>query len=61
MNANPIILAPNGFPWRAAVIGIAVVAVGVLGGMAVFPAAAVGGLFIVSALIGLAVFAASLG
>ncbi|TNC98320.1 MAG: Membrane protein [Stygiobacter sp.] len=61
MKANPVILAPNGFPWRAALIGGAVIAVGVVGGMAVFPAAAVGGLFIVSALIGLAVFAASLG
>ena len=57
----PVILAPNGFPWRAAIVGAAIVAIGIFGGTLWFPGAALGGIFIVSALVGLAGFAASLG
>lgn len=58
---TPVILAPNGFPWRAAIIGAAIIAAGTLGGSLLFPAASLGGIFIVSGLIGLAAFSASLG
>lgn len=57
----PVILAPNGFPWRAAVIGAAVIGAGLLAGAALFPGANLGGVFIVSALVGLGCFAAALG
>jgi hypothetical protein len=61
MKASPIILAPNGFPWRAALVGITVIVGGIVGGMILFPGAAVGGIFIVTALVGIAAFAGSLG
>ncbi|MBR9970537.1 hypothetical protein [Magnetospirillum sulfuroxidans] len=61
MKASPIILAPNGFPWRAAVVGVAVIVGGIVGGTILFPNAAIGGVFIVTALVGIAAFAGSLG
>ena len=61
MKASPIILAPDGFPWRAAVVGLAVIVGGIVGAIALFPGAAIGGIFIVTALVGIAAFAASLG
>lgn len=61
MKASPIILAPSGFPWWAALIGLAVLASGIIGGTILFPGAAIGGIFIVSALVSIAAFAGSLG
>lgn len=59
--SEPVPLAPNGFPWRAALIGAAVIGIGTLGGALAFPGAALGGVFLVSALVGLAAFSLSLG
>ena len=57
---NPIILAPNGFPWRAALIGLAVVGAGSAVGHMLLPGQALGGIVIVCALVGIAAFAGSL-
>ncbi|MBF0323797.1 hypothetical protein [Magnetospirillum moscoviense] len=61
MTAKAIILAPNGFPWRSLAIGIAVIFAGMGVGLYVIGAGSVGGTFVVSAMIGIAAFAASLG
>ena len=60
MKANPIILAPKGFPWRSALIGGAVIGGGMALGRVLFPAQALGGIFILCAMAGIAAFAASL-
>jgi hypothetical protein len=61
MGNNAIILAPNGFPWRSALIGAVVTGIGMAIGLFVIGSGSVGGTFVVCALIGLAAFAASLG
>lgn len=61
MAAKKIVLAPSGFPWRPAVIGITVLMVGLVVGLLILGATALGGTFVVSAMIGAAAFAAALG
>jgi len=59
--SNAVTLAPRGFPWRSALISAVVLAVLMGAGVMMFPMASVGGIFIVSALLSIAVFAGSLG
>jgi hypothetical protein len=61
MTGKAIILAPNGFPWRSMAVGVAVILAGMGVGLYVLGAVSVGGTFVVSAMIGIAAFAASLG
>ncbi|MCA1907571.1 MAG: hypothetical protein LDL39_04335 [Magnetospirillum sp.] len=58
-NATPLV--PKGFPWRSLLIGFAVVALLMGIGTMLFPKASTGGIFVVSALLGIGVFSASLG
>jgi len=59
--SNAVTLAPNGFPWRSLLIGLLALACLMGAGVMLFPKAALGGIFIVSALLSIAVFAALLG
>lgn len=61
MKTKAIILAPYGFPWRAAFIGVMVLQAAMAVGLFLFGATTVGGTFVVSAIIGIAAFAAALG
>jgi hypothetical protein len=61
MTGKAIILAPSGFPWRSAAIGAATILACMGVGLYGLGAASVGGTFVVSAMIGNAAFAASLG
>lgn len=61
MRSTPVILAPSGFPWRAAFIGLVVLEASMMVGLFVLGVGTVGGTFVVSALIGGAAFAAALG
>lgn len=58
---NTVPLVPKGFPWRSALIGVVVVALLMGIGTMLFPKASMGGIFVVSALLGIGVFSASLG
>lgn len=61
MKTGSVILAPKGFPWHAAAVWVAVVAVGMLVGLNLMGAHSVGGVFVIAALFGNAAFAAALG
>ena len=56
-----IVLAPRGFPWRAIFVGLAVFALCMGAAFAVWGVAAGGGAMVVSGLLAIAAFAASLG
>lgn len=58
---NAISLAPKGCPWHSVLIGAVVIAVLMGAGRMLFPHASLGGIFIVSSLVGIGAFAASLG
>lgn len=56
-----IVLAPRGFPWRSLLAGAAAIGLCMTVAMGVVGAASAGGALVVSALIGIGVFAATLG
>jgi hypothetical protein len=60
MKPQPIILAPDGLPWRSFLIGACVGGICFAAAISIFGQAAEGGAFIVSALVGIGAFAASL-
>lgn len=61
MKTAALILAPHGFPWRAAFIGVLVLQAAMAVGLLILGVTTLGGTFIVSAIIGIAAFAAALG
>lgn len=61
MKAKNPILAPSGFPWRSAFVGVVVLAAGMGIGLGLIGANTLGGTFVVSAIIAAGAFAAALG